>query len=137
MKLLRTVLYLDAVVWAATGVLLALIPVSLLEDVFHQVPLGDYVWVRMAAILGVGTALLMVMVAHRIETLWWFDWAFVLTEGALALLCACRMARKPCSGGCSPVSPPCSPRRCSSGSRRREPNARRSDAIVRRGSGRS
>ena len=87
MKLLRTVLYLDAVVWAATGGLLALIPVSLLEDVFHQVPLGDYVWVRMAAILGVGTALLMVMVAHRIETLWWFDWAFVLTEGALALLC--------------------------------------------------
>ncbi len=30
--------------------------------------------------------MLMVMVAHRIETLWWFTWAFVLTEGALALL---------------------------------------------------
>jgi hypothetical protein len=85
-KLLRTVLYLDAVVWAVTGVLLAVMPVWLLEDVFGQVPLGDYAWVRMAAILGVGTALLMVMVAHRIDTLWWFAWAFVLTEGALALL---------------------------------------------------
>lgn len=86
MKLLRTVLYLDAVVWAVTGVLLALLPVRILEDVFDQTPMSDYVWVRMAAILGIGVAMLMSMVAHRIETLWWFAWAFVLTEGALALL---------------------------------------------------
>lgn len=85
-KLLRTVLYLDAVVWAVTGVLLLVLPGTVLEDVFDQVPLGEYVWVRMAAILGVGVAMLMFMVAHRIETLWWFAWAFVLTEGALVLL---------------------------------------------------
>jgi len=87
-KLLRNVLYLDALVWAVTGILLALWPVSLLEKVFEQAPLADYVWVRMAAILGIGMAMLMVLVAHRVETLWWFAWAFVLTEGAQALLSA-------------------------------------------------
>ena len=86
MKLLRSVLYVDALVWAVTGILLALWPVTLLEKVFAQAPLGEYAWVRMAAILGIGMAMLMVLVAHRVETLWWFAWAFVLTEGALALL---------------------------------------------------
>ena len=86
MKLLRAVLYLDAVVWAVTGILLALLPAWLLEDVFDQATMGEYAWVRMTAILSVGIAMLMVMVAHRVETLWWFAWAFVLTEGALALL---------------------------------------------------
>jgi len=85
-KLLRAVLYLDAVVWAVTGILLALLPGWLLEDVFDQATMGEYAWVRMSAILSVGIAMLMVMVAHRVETLWWFAWAFVLTEGALALL---------------------------------------------------
>ena len=88
MKLLRAVLYVDAAVWGVTGVLLALLPSWLLEDVFDQVPIAEYAWVRMAAILGIGIAMLMFMVAHRIETLWWFAWAFVLTEGALALLAA-------------------------------------------------
>ena len=86
MKLLRRVLYLDAIVWAVTGLLLLVVPVWLLEDAFGQAPAGDYAWVRMAAILGIGIAMLMVMVAHRIETLWWFTWAFVLTEAGLALL---------------------------------------------------
>jgi hypothetical protein len=87
-KVLRRVLYLDAVVWTVTGILLALVPAWLLEDVFGQVAVGEYAWVRMAAVLGIGIAMLMSMVAHRIETLWWFAWAFVLTEGALALLAA-------------------------------------------------
>lgn len=88
MKLLRTTLYLDAAVWAVTGVLLALVPVRVLQGAFDQAPLGDYVWVRMAAVMGIGMAMLMVLVGHRVETLWWFSWAFVLTEGGLALLAA-------------------------------------------------
>ena len=87
MKLLRAVLYVDAAVWTVTGLLLGLVPVWLLEDVFDQRPLGEYAWVRMAAILGITIAMLMFMVAHRIETLWWFAWAFVLAEGGLTLLC--------------------------------------------------
>jgi len=85
-KLLRRVLYLDAAVWAVTGLVLVLLPAWMLDDVFGQVTMPEYAWVRMAAILGIGMAMLMVMVAHRIESLWWFSWAFVLTEGALALL---------------------------------------------------
>jgi hypothetical protein len=86
MKLLRTVLYLDAAVWALTGTLLIVLPARLLEDVFGQAPMAEYAWVRMAAIEGVGIAMLMVMVANRIENLWWFSWAFVLTEAALTVL---------------------------------------------------
>ena len=86
MKLLRTVLYLDALVWTATGILLALFPAWTLETVFDQATMPEYAWVRMAAILGIGIAMLMVIVAQRVETLWWFAWAFVLTEGALAVL---------------------------------------------------
>ena len=97
-KLLRTVLYLDAVVWAVTGLLLILMPAWLLEDVFDQAPVGEYAWVRMAAILGIAVAMLMFMVAHRIETLWWFAWAFVLTEGALAALAILNAALGPPEG---------------------------------------
>jgi hypothetical protein len=85
-RLLRTTLYLDALVWTATGLLLGLAPVWTLETVFDQAPLVEYAWVRMAAILGIGMAMLMVIVAQRIETLWWFAWAFVITEGALTVL---------------------------------------------------
>lgn len=86
MKFLRSVLYLDAAVWAITGLLLTFVPALVLEDIFGQVAVGEYSWVRMAAILGICVAMLMFMVAHRIEDLWWFAWAFVLTETALALL---------------------------------------------------
>jgi hypothetical protein len=87
-KLLRGVLYLNAGVWSVTGILLCLAPVLVLEDVFDQVSLAEYAWVRLAGILMIGIAMLMVLVGHRIERLWWFSWAFVLTQGAIALLAA-------------------------------------------------
>jgi hypothetical protein len=87
-NLLRRVLYLNAGVWALTGILLCVAPVPVLEDVFDQVSLPEYAWVRMTGILAIGAAMLMVLVAHRIESIWWFAWAFVLTEGALAVLAA-------------------------------------------------
>jgi len=87
-KILRRVLYLNAGIWVLTGLLLCLVPIPLLEDVFHQVPLREYAWVRIVGVQAIGAALLMVLVAHRIESLWWFSWAFVLTEGAVAALAA-------------------------------------------------
>jgi hypothetical protein len=91
-RLLRTTLYLDALVWTATGFLLAVAPAWTLETVFDQVPLVEEAWVRTAAIVGIGMAMLMVIVAQRIETLWWAAWAFVLTQGALMLLAALNAA---------------------------------------------
>jgi len=85
-KLLRGVLYGEAGVWAASGVVLALFPVPVLEDLFGQPELPEYAWVRMVAVLIVGMALLMVLVAQRIEELWWWSWAFVLIDGGIAVL---------------------------------------------------
>jgi len=85
-KLLRRVLYWEAGLWAASGVALALFPVLVLEDLFGQPRLPEYAWVRMVAILIVGMALLMVLVAQRIEELWWWSWAFVLIGAGIAVL---------------------------------------------------
>jgi len=57
---------------------LALVPSWLLTSVMDQQPLGEHAWIRILGIQVVGIALLMVMVAHRIESIWWFSWAFVL-----------------------------------------------------------
>lgn len=86
MKLLRRVLYWQAAVWAASGAALALFPVWILQRVFDQPELPEYAWVRMAAILLIGMALLMVVVAHHIEEAWWWSWAFVLVGGGIAVL---------------------------------------------------
>ena len=87
-KLLRRVLYVEAGGLAGYGVIAAIFPVWLLETVFDQPTLPEYAWVRMSGIQAVGFAMLMVVVAHRIEDLWWASWAFVLTAGAIALLAA-------------------------------------------------
>ncbi|HEX6331140.1 MAG TPA: hypothetical protein VF129_07615 [Actinomycetota bacterium] len=86
MKVLRLVLYWEAGIWSASGVVLALFPAVVLEDLFGQPALREYAWVRMVGILIVGMALLMILVAQRIEELWWWSWAFVLTGAAIAVL---------------------------------------------------
>ena len=88
MKLLRRTLYWDAAVSTLLGVVLALVPAWTLRSLFDQPPLTEYAWVRIVGIEAVGLAMLKVLVAHRIEELWWFTWAFVLAGGAVALLCA-------------------------------------------------
>ena len=55
-------------------------PRWVLEDLFGQPVLADYVWVRAAAVMGVVLALLMVLVAQRIDELWWWSWAFAVLE---------------------------------------------------------
>jgi hypothetical protein len=88
MKLLRRILHWEAGGLIAYGLVAGLAPVWLLETVFDQFPLGEYAWVRMTAITAVGFAALYVLVARRVEELWWFAWAFVLAGGGIALLAA-------------------------------------------------
>ena len=83
MRLLRGTLYLHAGLWFGLGVLLALGPRTL-QSWFDQPPYVEHAWVRVVGILLVGTALHMVLVAHRVEELWWWCWGFVLTGGAVA-----------------------------------------------------
>jgi hypothetical protein len=87
MNTLRRVLYLEAGVWAVVGAALALVPRFVLITVFDQPPQGELSWLRLYGIQSVGLAMLMVLVGHRIEQLWWWSWAFALvTAGTSAVV---------------------------------------------------
>ncbi|MGZ8629899.1 MAG: hypothetical protein ACXWZF_02895 [Actinomycetota bacterium] len=80
MTLLRRLLKAQAALWFVWSVAVGLVPRWVLEDVFGQPVLADYVWVRAAAVMGIVLALLMVLVAQRIDDLWWWSWAFAVLE---------------------------------------------------------
>jgi hypothetical protein len=86
MNTLRRVLYLEAGVWAVAGAALALAPRFVLVTLFDQPPQGEFAWLRLYGIQTLGLAMLMVLVAHRIEQLWWWSWAFALVTAATAAL---------------------------------------------------
>jgi hypothetical protein len=87
MNALRRVLYLEAGVWAVLGAGLAVAPRFVLVSLFNQPHYAEYAWLRVYGIQSVGMAMLMVLVAHRIEQLWWWSWAFALvTAGTAAVV---------------------------------------------------
>ena len=55
----------------------------MIVTVFDQ-PRTDPAWLRLVGIQAFGLALLMVLVAHRIEDLWWWSWAFALVTVGIA-----------------------------------------------------
>jgi hypothetical protein len=79
MTALRRVLYLDALLTALSSISVLVAPGWLL-DVLGQPPIGDEAWLRLLGVAGFVLALLMVLVAHRAEELWWWCWAFVIVE---------------------------------------------------------
>ena len=92
MDLLRRVLTIQAVVWAACGVAIAVAPGFVLVTIFDLAPLPDTGYVRIAGIFSFSLALLMVLVARRLEQLWWFAWAFVIAAAGSAVVAALNAA---------------------------------------------
>jgi hypothetical protein len=88
MTLLKRVLYWQAVLWASSGVALLTAPGWLVERVLGQPPVGDDVWLRAMGAMAFVLSLLMVLVAHHIEEVWWWGWAFVILEASTAGLFA-------------------------------------------------
>lgn len=86
MRLLTRVLYWEAAVWALFGAALAVIPRVALIDLFAQERYDEYAWIRIVGILAIGFALLMVLVAQRVQDHWWWAWAFVATEAGIATI---------------------------------------------------
>jgi len=84
--LLKRVLYVEAALGMISGVALAAVPKFTLVTVFRQVHYPEYAWVRLVGIQAIGLSLLAVLVAQRIEELWWWSWAFAIPTGAAALL---------------------------------------------------
>jgi hypothetical protein len=100
--LLRRVLVIQAVVWAACGAAIAVAPRFVLVTMFDLAPLPDTGYVRIAGIFSFSLALLMVLVARRLEQLWWFAWAFVLAAIGSAVVAALNAAFG-LSDGASPL----------------------------------
>jgi hypothetical protein len=79
---------IQAVVWAACGAAIAVAPRFVLVTMFDLAPLPDTGYVRIAGIFSFSLSLLMVLVARRLEQLWWFAWAFVLATAGSAIVAA-------------------------------------------------
>ena len=98
MALLRRVLYWQAALWASIGLLEIAAPRWFLETVFRQPPAPDLAYVRALGVMAVVLALLMVLVAQKIEEIWWWAWAFALTDAALATVCGLNALLGPVEG---------------------------------------
>lgn len=86
MKPLRLVLRWQAVLWALSGLVVVAAPGWVVEVGLGQPALGEDAWPRLAGVLSIALAAQMVLVARRIEELWWWSWTFVLLEVATALV---------------------------------------------------
>jgi hypothetical protein len=84
--LLRRVLYLDALGCVLAGIPLVIVPRFVGVSLFGQPEYPDYAVARLLGVSLITLALFMVLVAHRIEELWWWSWAVVILEfGAAAV----------------------------------------------------
>lgn len=86
MTLLRRILYWQAAAWFASGVLLTIGPGFVVELLLDQPPLGEDAWLRLGGVMAIALAAQMVLVAHRIEDLWWWSWTFAFLEAGTALV---------------------------------------------------
>ena len=78
MRVLRRVLYVQAATSLVIGLLLAALPRLVLVRVFDQLPLYEYAWVRIVGIQLLAAAMFAVLVAQRVEDLWFWGWAFAI-----------------------------------------------------------
>jgi hypothetical protein len=98
LRLLRRVLYWQATLWTVAGAVEIAAPRWFLETVFRQPPYPDVAYVRSMGVMCVTFSLLMVLVAQRIEDVWWWAWAFALTDAALATVCVLNALLGPVDG---------------------------------------
>jgi hypothetical protein len=85
MKLLRRTLYWEAALLVIGGALFAIAPEWVLRGVFEEPTTVD-TWVRVAGIQAFGLGLVSVVIAHRIEQLWWASWADVIVAAGVAVV---------------------------------------------------
>jgi hypothetical protein len=100
MMLLRRMLRAQAVVWALAGSAVAVAPSLVLVTIFNQVPYPDYAYVRVSGVMAIGFALLAILVSQRLEDVWWWAWAFAITDAGVATVTALNalVGKPPASG---------------------------------------
>jgi hypothetical protein len=98
MTLLRRVLYWQAALWAAIGLLEIAAPRWFLQTLFRQPPIPDPAYVRALGVVCVAFAMLMVLVAQKLEDVWWWAWVFAITDAALGTICGLNALLGPVEG---------------------------------------
>ncbi|MGZ4149115.1 MAG: hypothetical protein ACXVQJ_03655 [Actinomycetota bacterium] len=83
MTFLRRVLKVQGALWALFGVALAVAP-GLLLRLLNQPPMPDGVWLRMAGVMAIVLAMLMVLVSEHLKETWWWAWSFALLGAGTA-----------------------------------------------------
>ena len=86
MNALRRTLYLGAAFMSLFGLLFATAPRFFLVVVLGQLEHPDYVLPRITGVGALVGAMLMVLVAHKVEDVWWWSWAFVIGAAGFALI---------------------------------------------------
>ena len=86
MSLLRRVLGIGGAVLVLVGIPLALIPGTILERLLGQRPIGDDVWIRILAVALIVLGLFHVLIIRKLDEVWWWSWAFVIFDGASAVV---------------------------------------------------
>lgn len=86
MKLLRTALLVQAGVWAACGLAVAIAPRWVLVSLFDQPAYPDYAYVRVSGAMAVGLALIAVLIAQRLDDVWWWAWGLALVDAAIVTI---------------------------------------------------
>ena len=78
MALLRRVLYLDALFASLAAVGLVTVPRFVVVTLLGQPGSPDYAWVRIVGVQAFTLSLVAVLLARRVEDLWWWAWAYVV-----------------------------------------------------------
>jgi hypothetical protein len=87
MSLLRRVLYYQAAVWTACGIAVAITPGTVLR-LFDQPSYPDVTYVRVSGVLSVGLSLMLVLVAQKLDDVWWWSWTFAAADAAIVTITA-------------------------------------------------
>jgi hypothetical protein len=91
MDALRRVLYAHAGVFALAGAALAVAPGLVLATWFDQPPF-ELTWARMVGVLAVGLAMVMVLVGHNVDDVWWWSWSFAFADAGLSAVTMLNLA---------------------------------------------
>jgi hypothetical protein len=86
MKLLRRVLYYQAAVWSACGLAIAIAPRLVVQRLFDQVPYPDDTYVRICGVMSIGLAMMMVLVAQKLDDVWWWSWGFAAMDAVVVTI---------------------------------------------------
>ncbi|MEX2274274.1 MAG: hypothetical protein WEA10_01725 [Actinomycetota bacterium] len=84
MNALKRVLYWEATVLTAVGLVLVVAPGVVFVDLLDQPPAPDGGWMRIAGVEAIGLALVMVLVGQSVLDRWWWSWAFVVVFAGAA-----------------------------------------------------